>query len=92
MYFLGIVFGRSSDGLKILLDISLRPNIVPFLGNYGYAALTYLPWFMDSWWRRTRSQIYSRDKLIGIGCGCVSGGPLGCLCLDTLEESHVWIQ
>ena len=35
------------------------------------------------------ARIYRMGKLIGIDCGCSSGGPLGCLCLDTLEEIYV---
>ena len=205
LYILGDVIDRGPDGLKILLDVSLRPNIVPFLGNHEYAALACLPWLMEELteentepdvliWRLKNVQawmadggdttiaefrklspaarqdvldiledltvyeeteaggkafvlvhaglggfspgkalddcqldelilsrpepgqsyfkdkylvfghtptpyytgvrpddarIYRRDRLIGIDCGCVSGGPLGCLCLDTLEEIYV---
>ena len=35
-------------------------------------------------------QIYRRDNLIDIDCGCVfPNGRLGCLCLDTMEEIYV---
>ena len=47
LYILGDVIDRGPDGLKILLDVSLRPNIVPFLGNHEYAALACLPWLME---------------------------------------------
>ena len=47
LYVLGDMIDRGPDGLKILLDMSLRPNIVPFLGNHEYAALTCLPWLME---------------------------------------------
>lgn len=34
-------------------------------------------------------RIFRRGTLIGIDCGCVySGGRLGCLCLDTMEEFY----
>ena len=205
LYVLGDMIDRGSDGLKILLDVSMRPNVIPFLGNHEYAALTCLPWLMEELteentepdkllWRLKSVQgwmadggdatveefhklspaarqdvldvledltvyeeveaggrrfilvhaglcgfspdkdlddysldelilsrpepgqsyfkdkylvfghtptpyytgvrpddarIYRRDRLIGIDCGCVSGGPLGCLCLDTLEEIYV---
>ena len=205
LYVLGDMIDRGPDGLKILLDVAMRPNIVPFLGNHEYAALTCLPWLMEELteentepdvliWRLKNVQawmadggdttiaefrklspaarqdvldiledltvyeeteaggkafvlvhaglggfspgkalddcqldelilsrpepgqsyfkdkylvfghtptpyytgvrpddarIYRRDRLIGIDCGCVSGGPLGCLCLDTLEEIYV---
>lgn len=205
LYVLGDMIDRGPDGLKILLDISLRPNIIPFLGNHEYAALTCLPWLMEELteentepdvllWRLKSIQgwmsdggdktvtefrrlplearqdvldiledltvyeeaeaggrefvlvhaglggfspdkalddygldelilsrpepgqvyfpdkylvfghtptpyytgarpegarIYRMGKLIGIDCGCASGGPLGCICLDMLKEIYV---
>lgn len=205
LYILGDMIGRGPDGLKILLDVSMRPNIIPFLGNHEYAALTCLPWLMEELtekntepdvllWRLKSIQgwmadggdkvveefrqlspaarqdvldilgdltvygemeaggreyvlvhaglggfspgkvlddyqldelilsrpdpeqiyfpdkylvfghmstsyytgvcpedarIYRSGKLIGIDCGCASGGPLGCICLDTMEEIYV---
>ena len=47
LYVLGDMIDRGPDGLKILMDISMRPNVVPFLGNHEYAALTCLPWLME---------------------------------------------
>ena len=47
LYALGDMIDRGPDGLKILRDMSMRPNIVPFLGNHEYAALTCLPWLME---------------------------------------------
>ena len=36
------------------------------------------------------AKIYRKDNLIDIDCGCVfPGGRLGCLCLDTMEETYV---
>lgn len=36
------------------------------------------------------AEIYRKDKLINIDCGCVfRSGRLGCLCLDTMEEIYV---
>ena len=205
LYVLGDMIDRGPDGLKILLDMSMRPNIVPFLGNHEYAALTCLPWLMEELteentepdkllWRLKSVQgwmsdggettitefrrlstearqdvldiledltvyeeveaggrefvlvhaglggfspdkalddygldelilsrpepgqvyfpdkylvfghtptpyymgvqpedarIYRKDMMIAIDCGCASGGPLGCICLDTLEEIYV---
>ena len=37
----------------------------------------------------TPAQIYRKDNLIDIDCGCVFSGRLGCLCLDTMEETYV---
>ena len=205
LYVLGDMIDRGPDGLRVLRDVALRPNIVPFLGNHEYAALTCLPYLLEElteentepeellWrlrsalaWKSdggeptveafrdlspaarqdvlelledltvyeeveaggrefvlvhaglgnfsperpledygleelilsrpepgqayfqdrylvfghtptpyytgTRpedARIFRGDKLIGVDCGCVFGGPLGCLCLDTLEEIYV---
>lgn len=35
------------------------------------------------------ARIYHGGRVIGIDCGCVSGGPLGCICLDTMEEMYI---
>lgn len=34
-------------------------------------------------------RIFSRGTMMGIDCGCGCGGPLGCLCLETMEEFYV---
>lgn len=47
LYVLGDMIDCGPDGLKILRDISMLPNIIPFLGNHEYAALTCLPWLME---------------------------------------------
>ena len=156
LYVLGDMIDRGPDGLKILLDISMHPNIIPFLGNHESVALTCLPWLMEevtvyeeteaggrefvlvhaglggfsperalddyqldelilsrpdpgqTWFRDKYlvfghtptpyytgvpdcrdARIFRKDKLIAIDCGCSAGGPLGCICLDTLEEFYV---
>ena len=33
--------------------------------------------------------IYERNNHIAIDCGCVYGGKLGCICLDTMEKYYV---
>lgn len=35
------------------------------------------------------ARIFREGMRIAIDCGCVSGGPLGCICLDTLEEIYI---
>ena len=34
-------------------------------------------------------RILFRETMIGIDCGCGFGGPLGCLCLETMEEFYI---
>lgn len=36
LYILGDVIDRGDDGLKILFDMMLRPNVFPILGNHEY--------------------------------------------------------
>ena len=38
LYVLGDVVDRGDDGIKILLDMMTRPNIVPILVNHEYMA------------------------------------------------------
>ncbi len=42
LYVLGDVIDRGEDGIKILLDMMKRANIVPLLGNHEYMAYTVL--------------------------------------------------
>ena len=42
MYILGDVIDRGTDGIKILLDMMNRFNIVPMLGNHEHMAYTVL--------------------------------------------------
>lgn len=39
--------------------------------------------------RQSVGQIWQRNNHIAIDCGAVFGKPLGCLCLDTMEEFYV---
>lgn len=42
-----------------------------------------------TWYRGSDKKILHRDTWINIDCGCGSGGPLSCLCLDTTKEFYV---
>lgn len=37
-----------------------------------------------------KGKIYKKNNHIAIDCGAVWGNPLGCICLDTLEEFYVY--
>lgn len=39
--------------------------------------------------RRWAGRIWQKNNHIAIDCGAVFGNPLGCICLDTLEEFYV---
>lgn len=47
MYVLGDVIDRGPDGIKILQDMNLRPNVFPLLGNHELTAAICLPWLME---------------------------------------------
>lgn len=42
LYVLGDVVDRGEDGIKILQDMMLRPNVIPLLGNHEYMAMMVL--------------------------------------------------
>lgn len=46
LYVLGDVIDRGTNSLKILMDMMMRINIVPILGNHEYMAMTILPFLM----------------------------------------------
>ncbi len=46
LYVLGDVIDRGPDGVKILLDMMVRPNVIPILGNHEFVAAMGLPWLM----------------------------------------------
>lgn len=45
LYVLGDIVDRGDDGIKILLDMMKRPNVVPLLGNHEYMAYSVLKKF-----------------------------------------------
>ena len=45
LYILGDAVDRGDDGIKILLDMMKRPNVVPMLGNHEYMAYSVLKKF-----------------------------------------------
>ena len=47
LYVLGDVIDRGPDGIRILLDMMARPNVVPILGNHEFTAAMCLPWLME---------------------------------------------
>lgn len=47
LYVLGDVIDRGPDGMKILKDMMMRPNVIPILGNHEYMASIALPWLLQ---------------------------------------------
>ena len=44
LYVLGDVIDRGPDGIKILMDMMSRPNVVPVLGNHELTAAVCISW------------------------------------------------
>jgi len=40
------VIDRGTDGVRILQDMMLRPNVIPLLGNHEFMAAMCLPWLL----------------------------------------------
>lgn len=79
LYVLGDILDRGDEGMKILLDMMLRPNVYPILGNHEYMALQTLKWLSDEITEESLSQI-SSDKLQGINEWLNVGG------MTTIDE------
>lgn len=47
LYVLGNVLGRGPEGLRILHDLSIRPNVEVLIGNQEFAAMICLPWLQE---------------------------------------------
>lgn len=47
LYVLGDVIDRGPDGIRILQDMMIRPNVVGILGNHEFTAAICLPWLME---------------------------------------------
>jgi serine/threonine protein phosphatase 1 len=48
VYVLGDVIDRGRDGIKVLQDMMMRPNIIPLLGNHEYMAAHALDSLADA--------------------------------------------
>ena len=47
LYVLGDVIDRGPDGIRILRDMMVRPNVVPILGNHELTAAACLSWLLE---------------------------------------------
>ena len=72
LYVLGDVIDRGPDGVKILQDMSTRPNVFPILGNHEFVAAVCLPWLTQE---ITEQSLNSRtDAQIGALGDWISNG------------------
>ncbi|WP_075877398.1 metallophosphoesterase family protein [Merdibacter massiliensis] len=47
LYILGDVIDRGNDGMKILLDMMMRENVIPLIGNHEWMAIQCLTWIQQ---------------------------------------------
>lgn len=79
LYILGDILDRGNEGMKILLDMMLRPNVYPILGNHEYMAMQTLKWLSDDITEESLANL-SSDKIEGINEWLNVGG------MTTIDE------
>lgn len=79
LYILGDILDRGNEGMKILLDMMLRPNVYPILGNHEYMAMQTLKWLSDDITEESLANL-SDDKIEGINEWLNVGG------MTTIDE------
>lgn len=79
LYVLGDILDRGNEGMKILLDMMLRPNVYPILGNHEYMAMQTLKWLSDDITEESLATL-SSDKIEGINEWLNVGG------MTTIDE------
>lgn len=65
LFVLGDVIDRGPQGMDILRDMMLRPNVYPILGNHEYMAALTLPWLLQEVTEDSVNRIAS-DRLQGL--------------------------
>ena len=79
LYILGDILDRGNEGMKILLDMMLRPNVYPILGNHEYMAMQTLKWLSNDITEESLANL-SSDKIEGINEWLNVGG------MTTIDE------
>lgn len=73
LYILGDVVDRGANGIKVLQDMMLRPNVIPILGNHEYMAMLSLSWMMEEITEDTL-EAFDRDKMQSLSEWMLVGG------------------
>ena len=73
LYVLGDVIDRGPQGVRVLLDMMNRPNVIPILGNHEFTAAVCLPWLLKE---VTQESIAGLDepRVGALGDWLVNGG------------------
>ena len=73
LYVLGDVIDRGEDGIKILRDMSVRPNVIPILGNHEFTASVCLSWLLEEVTERSLTAL-NEVQLAAAGEWLANGG------------------
>ena len=73
LYVLGDVIDRGPDGIKILRDMSTRPNVFPILGNHEFIAAMCLPWLTQEITEQSLDSL-TDDQIAALGDWINNGG------------------
>ena len=73
LYVLGDVIDRGPDGVKILQDMSVRPNVFPILGNHEFTAAVCLPWLTQEITEQSLDSL-ADDQIAALGDWINNGG------------------
>ena len=74
LYVLGDVADRGPEPVKVLLDMMMRPNVIPILGNHEYMALTTLRELNVEVTEANHDSHLSLDMMHGFMNGMDNGG------------------
>ena len=73
LYILGDVIDRGPDGIKVLQDMSMRPNVFPILGNHEFTAAVCLPWLTQEITEQSLDSL-ADDQIAALGDWINNGG------------------
>ena len=73
LYVLGDVIDRGPDGVKILQDMNMRPNVFPILGNHEFTAAMCLPWLTREITEQSLASL-TDDQIGALGEWMANGG------------------
>lgn len=73
LYVLGDVIDRGPDGVKILRDMNMRPNVFPILGNHEFTAAVCLPWLTQEITEQSLASL-TDDQIGALGEWMTNGG------------------
>jgi len=87
LYVLGDVIDRGPEGVRILQDMMLRPNVFPILGNHEFTAAMCLPWLMEEVTDQSLDAL-DEAQIAALSGWIVNGGGPTLRALKTLSQEE----